>query len=499
MCGFVGVVRAPGRGVRRDELTSLRGSARRGAGPTGRAPSSTARSGCCRRGSRSRAGTRATSRRAAATGASCWPTTASSSPRTAVCSAGRSARRAPARCAATSDTELLLAWLAHRLAERGVGAPVPFEAFEPLRGGMYAFALVDLATREVLLHTDGGIKPLYVATRPDAGETWFSSIRTPLVDALRPRLELDPFELARRLLCPWSPGALARSPVPVEEVGGRTALVHEGVRRWLAPPGRPRAGRTLDAARAAEPGRTAPALDEVREAYADAAREAAETTGPVSIFLSGGLDSAGVAAWCGRPDALTLTGRFGPAGGPFDESAAAHAVARGLGLRHETVDLSDRDLLLDLDDVLDALEEPMGGPGSLAIHRMAHRARAHGRVGLSGTGGDERFGGYTRIALALDRAGEWTVGYEALAARMAAAGPDPRRRWLAAMDRSSDLLPWLDPAFASGVPLEEAGRRRLRRPLRRRGGSRRRRRWPASSSRRRSAPRCACSSRSRTA
>src|SRR5687768_14192771 len=41
---------------------------------------------------------------------------------------------------AASDTALLLAWLAHRLAERQAGDPLPREAIAPLSGAMYSFA-----------------------------------------------------------------------------------------------------------------------------------------------------------------------------------------------------------------------------------------------------------------------------------------------------------------------------------------------------------------------
>jgi asparagine synthase (glutamine-hydrolysing) len=146
-------------------------------------------------------------------------------------------------------------------------------------------------------------------------------------------------------------------------------------------------------------------------------------------------------------------------GGPFDESAEAAAVARAAGVRHEVVDLSDRDLLLDLEAVVEALEEPAGGPGSLALHRVARRAREHGPVALSGTGGDERLGGYARIALALGRGGRFTVGYEGLSATMDAVGADPLARWMAAVDRGGDVLPFLDPAFRASFPAAPARER----------------------------------------
>lgn len=285
--------------------------------------------------------------------------------------------------------------------------------------------------------------------RPERGETWFASTMAPLLAATGGHRTLDPDALCDRLVAPE-----ARTPLVaglrLAEVGRRVAVIaaaEAGTVRYAPPP--PSSGGSG----------VAPDLDQIREAFSDAAREAAEMRGPVSLFLSGGLDSAGVAAWCERKDILAITGRFAPLGGPYDESEGAEAVASGLGLRHEVMTLADRDLLLDLPEVVAALEEPSGGPGSLALHRVARRAREHGRIALSGTGGDERFGGYARVALALGREGAWTKGYEPLAARLAAVGSDPRRRWLAAVDRADDLVPWLAPAFAASLPLEAARHR----------------------------------------
>jgi len=350
---------------------------------------------------------------------------------------------------ATSDTELLLAWLSHHLAARRAGDPVPPAALAALEGGMYAFALLDLRTREAILHTDGGIKPLHVLERPELGETWFGSTIAPLLAAAGGRRALDPDALCDRLVAPEGRTPLVAG-LRLAEVGRRVGVIRAadaGKVRYAAPP---------DSGSGTGP---APDLDQVREAFSDAAREAAEMIGPASLFLSGGLDSAGVAAWCERKDILAITGRFAPLGGPYDESDGAAAVTASLGLRHEIVTLSDRDLLLDMRDVVAALEEPSGGPGSLAMHRVAQRARAHGRMALSGTGGDERFGGYARVALALGREGAWTKGYEQLAARMAPAGADPRSRWLAAVDRSDDLLPWLAPDFAATLRIDAARQR----------------------------------------
>jgi asparagine synthase (glutamine-hydrolysing) len=353
---------------------------------------------------------------------------------------------------ATSDTALLLAWLAHRLADRAEGDPLPHDALAPLAGAMYSFALADLVERDVLLACDGAVKPLHVREVEGGGETWFSSTLSPLLAAVPGPRRLDPVELATRLFSPLGRGPLVSVAGGLSEVTGAAAALCERRRQGLPPP--------RAASRAEEGGGPSDAAA-LREAWAESAREAGEVDGAVSVFLSGGLDSAAVAAWCGRPDALAITGRFSPPGGPFDESDAARRVSSALGMPHDVLDLSDADLVADLPSVVRALEEPTGGPGSLPLHRVARHARAHGRVALSGTGGDELLAGYARVALALGRRGAYAEGYEALARRMDEAGTSPRERWLAAVDRSADLLPWLDAGFAASLPLEE-GRRRAR-------------------------------------
>lgn len=452
MSGFVGVVRGAGRGVRRDELAAFAPIAeRRGSDGTGVFVDGEI--GLLGSRLAIQGGHESDQPLVSADGrfVLVYNGELFASHRRAV--RGRLRAEGAGEVRAASDTALLLAWLAHRLQDRRAGAPVPVDALEPLRGGMYAFALADLRAREVLLHADpDGIKPLYAAALPSRGETWFASTRTALWAAMGGARALDPEVLAARLVSPGLRGTLARGVAPIEDLTGRVVLVGAADAGRLVPVATVRGAVPTVADDDGQP----PDLDTLREAVADAAREAGQVDGPVSILLSGGLDSAAVAAGSARPDALAITGRFGPPGGPFDESPVAAEVASRLALRHEIVDLSDRDLVGDLDDVVDALEEPIGGPGSLALHRVAHRARAHGRVVLVGTGGDERFAGYVRVALALGRAGPWTEGYDGLRARMEAAGPDPRRRWVAAVDRSDDLLPWLHPAFRASLPLEAA-------------------------------------------
>jgi asparagine synthase (glutamine-hydrolysing) len=422
MCGFVGVVRDPARGpVRREELEALLPWLRH-RGPDGEGVHADGQRGLAatrlaiqggREGDQPWHGEGGTV--VAFNGEILGPAAARMREEL-----GRAGRDTPPQGA--GDTPLL-----------GSALVAGLDPGAALRGGMGAAAVLDRGAwvwRDAL-----GIKPAFDLRLP--GETWFSSEIKPLLAVAPSARRPSPRGLAE-LLRHHRPGP----SLPFEDVrecapGTRTCYGPE------APSGSPDA-RRVDA--------RGDAPRSPRAALEAAARAAADVEGPVALLLSGGLDSSAVAALAGRADLLAVTGRFLPEGGAFDESAAAARVARSLRLRHEVVDLSDRDLLLDLPDVVRALEIPLAGPGSLALWRLARHLRGRTKVVLSGTGGDEAFGGYVRTALVLGRRGAWTHGYEALAERIERAGPGLADRWRAAMDRTEDLRPFLSADFLRSLP-----------------------------------------------
>lgn len=351
------------------------------------------------------------------------------------------------------DSALLLAAFEHAHATEGEAGLPPFargldlsasvlpasvglSTWDLATEGMGALALVDLERGVAWLGRDRlGVKPLHLLELR-TGETWFASTLTPLLRVQRlhgaPVASVAGVEALRRFQDAWAAPLGGLSTLP----GGEARRLTAGATKAV-----PVAWRTAARASAAGAPRAAFAA-----ALERAARQAADVAGPVVLFLSGGLDSGAVAALCGRPDVVALTGRFQPHGDDADESGAARAVSQALGLRHEVVDLDDAALVADLEPVVRALELPVGGPGALALWRLALRARELARVVLTGTGGDELLGGYARNALVLGRAGDWTRGYEGLAARLAAEASPGRRAW-AALDRSADLDALLEPGF----------------------------------------------------
>jgi asparagine synthase (glutamine-hydrolysing) len=116
---------------------------------------------------------------------------------------------------------------------------------------------------------------------------------------------------------------------------------------------------------------------------------------PLGAFLSGGLDSSVVVALAARHqrDLETYTIGF-PDHPHFDESRAAAAVAKALGVRHTTFDVSEDDLYQHLFDVLDYTDEPFSDSSCLAVYILSRCAKRHVTVALSGDGADELFGGY---------------------------------------------------------------------------------------------------------
>ncbi len=338
-----------------------------------------------------------------------------------------------------------VAALAHR--PEGIDGP---SLLGLLEGSMGAIAVLDRAQGATWLARDRlGIKPLYVLEAED-GFLFASELR-PLLRAVPGTRVIDPAGLGELLRWQRPRHHLPFRGVQALPPGAAWRVTGGGhVTRWAGGQGiRDLVDR--DAAGASD------AVERLRAAWSASAAAAADVTGTPSLFLSGGLDSSAVATWAARPDLVALTGRFAPAGGDLDESAAAAAVARQAGIRHEILDLADEDLVADLPGVVEALEIPMAGPGALSLWRLARRARELGRVVLTGTGGDELLAGYARTALVLGRAGPWTRGYEALAARVDAAGDDPALRHAAVGAREADLVGLLDPDFRSTLTAPPVG------------------------------------------
>jgi asparagine synthase (glutamine-hydrolysing) len=116
---------------------------------------------------------------------------------------------------------------------------------------------------------------------------------------------------------------------------------------------------------------------------------------PLGAFLSGGVDSAGVAAMAARAAAgplATFTIGFEGAG---DERALAASVAARYGTAH-TAEPGQADYVAAAAEQAALFGEPFGDHSSVPTLAVARLARRHVTVALTGDGGDEVFAGYRR-------------------------------------------------------------------------------------------------------
>jgi asparagine synthase (glutamine-hydrolysing) len=289
-----------------------------------------------------------------------------------------------------SDTEVMLAALTRWGAERAL------KAFN----GMFAFALWDRRERILTLGRDRlGEKPLFYGRAGGAflfGSELKALMAHPAWDgqvdrgALALYLRLDyvpgPYSIFRGIhkLPPGHFLTLKADQVGAGRVPAPTAY-------WSA--------AAVARAAAADPFRG----DAVEaEARLDALlREAValrlEADVPVGSFLSSGIDSSSVTAAMqavsSQPVATFTIGFHDP---KYDEAPAAAAIARHLGTRHTELYVDDANALALVGDLPRLYDEPFADFSQLPTLLLARLTRQHVTVGLSGDGGDELFGGYTR-------------------------------------------------------------------------------------------------------
>ena len=261
--------------------------------------------------------------------------------------------------------------------------------------GMFAIALWDSARERLLIARDRvGIKPLYYWEH-DGGVAFASELRSLLAMPGFPA-RVNPSAVAQYLVFGYVP---------------ETHCIFEGVRKlpaghrltWSADAG-VRVEQYWSATRPERSSITdSEAIEELRGLLRESVELHLESDVPLGAFLSGGIDSSAVVAQM----AQLMPGRVRTFSIGFDEAShneAPHAalVAREIGTQHtELIVRPDAGVLVD--SVVSGFDEPFGDSSALPTFLVSQMAREHVTVALSGDGGDELFGGYTRYAELLTR------------------------------------------------------------------------------------------------
>jgi asparagine synthase (glutamine-hydrolysing) len=117
----------------------------------------------------------------------------------------------------------------------------------------------------------------------------------------------------------------------------------------------------------------------------------------VGCYLSGGIDSALIAALAVDQDAKPTAFTVGFSDRDFDETSQAAHVARDLGIKHSVVQFTSKDFMPSLIKSIVAFENPVTNPHGAAKNLLAHHASQSVKVVLSGEGSDEWLGGYAYL------------------------------------------------------------------------------------------------------
>ncbi|MDX8535940.1 asparagine synthase (glutamine-hydrolyzing) [Mesorhizobium sp. VK25A] len=291
----------------------------------------------------------------------------------------------------SSDTEVVL----H--AHREWGRRDPRTAVSELNG-MFAYALWDTATRELLLVRDRlGIKPLYyyptqhgVLFGSEPKAILANSLAEPAMDADGLRRTLcsiaDPYNTVLRGMREVRPGHIVR-------------VTRDGIQQMTY-------WQLTDSSHTDDVPTT---VQRVRELLDQTIRRQLIADVPLCTLLSGGLDSSAMTALAAhfsderiRSFALDFVGytdNFAPGPGrPTPDGPYVQEVAKFLGTDHTDITLS-ADELMDPSvraATLHARDLPLtSGNIDSSLYLLFRAIRKHSTVALSGEAADELFGGYS--------------------------------------------------------------------------------------------------------
>lgn len=275
-----------------------------------------------------------------------------------------------------SDTEVLL----YHLIENGA------EGINELNG-FFAFALWDNLNNTLLIARDRyGIKPLYIYKQD--GKIFFASEMKALL-GLGINKKINDVALYRYLQYNYLPGNECMLQGVNKLKPAHFIKIEDGKlteRRYFVSSDRKQ--RSLESENLSKVLDTLLRKSVERRMIADV---------PLGAFLSGGVDSSIITYLAKAQNKDLQSFSIGYKDEPlFDESSYAEQVAKHLGTKHHTFNLSNDVLLENMQEVLDYIDEPFADSSALAVYTLCKYTKNHITVALSGDGADEIFAGYNK-------------------------------------------------------------------------------------------------------
>lgn len=293
------------------------------------------------------------------------------------------------RFSTRSDTEVL----PHLFADAGL------ERISEL-DGMFAFGVWRVVDGSLLLARDPfGKKPLYYAE----GDGWFAFaselhalLQVPGFDA-----RVDPDALALYLMlqyvpAPWTLFRGAKKLLPGAALEMTVGEAPRVTQYWRFVATEPSSLRRRSVEMDCEA---------LRSRVIAAVEKRLVSDVPLGAFLSGGVDSSLVVAVMTRELGREVqTFSIGYRDTEETEHQYAREVANHLGTRHHEHLLMPDTLDL-VEHLARVLDEPNGDSSCLPTYLLSRYTREHVTVALSGDGGDELFGGYSRYTVTIREIG----------------------------------------------------------------------------------------------
>lgn len=278
-----------------------------------------------------------------------------------------------------SDTETIL----YALKENGIKAAEKFN-------GIFAFAFLDLVNEKLFISRDFfGVKPLYYSST-DEGFLFSSELR-PLESLIINTIDINSLSTLLRLRYIPSPYTLYQN---VRKVRPGHYIEIDLSSEKLNPI------ENLLILKSADPflGNFKDAIIGYNELFDSAVKRQMMSDVEIGVMLSGGVDSAMVAAIAAHHSSNKIKAFTVGFEGKYnsDEISDAQETAKELNLEHHIIKISNNNYHDLFAQCVEITEEPAATTSIIPFYYLSKLASEHVKVVLTGQGADEPLGGYFR-------------------------------------------------------------------------------------------------------